>query len=60
MRAIRFEIVLPSLEPFPLEAGAMKRSNFTTREGMVMLFGLTVAFIVVMWLVLSGILQIND
>jgi threonine/homoserine/homoserine lactone efflux protein len=38
----------------------MRRSKFTTREGMVMLFGLTVGFIVVMWLVLSGILQIND
>jgi hypothetical protein len=38
----------------------MKRSKFTTREGLVMLFGLTVAFIVMMWLVLSGVLQVND
>jgi hypothetical protein len=38
----------------------MKRAKFTTRDGMVMLFGLTIAFIVMMWLVLSGVLQIND
>jgi hypothetical protein len=38
----------------------MKRSKFTTREALVMLFGLTVAFVVVMWLVLSGVLQIKD
>lgn len=38
----------------------MKRAKFTTREGLVMLLGLTVAFIIMMWLVLSGILQIKD
>jgi hypothetical protein len=38
----------------------MKRSKFTTREGLVMLFGLTLVFIVMLWLILSGILRIND
>ncbi len=60
MRAIQIEIVLPSWKPFTIEAGAMKRTKFTTREGLVMLLGVTVAFIVMMWLVLSGILQIKD
>lgn len=48
------------VEPFTIEEGAMKRANFTTREGLVMLLGLTVVFIVMMWLVLAGILQIKD
>lgn len=47
-------------KPFTIEEGAMKRANFTTREGLVMLLGLTVAFIVMMWLVLAGILQIKE
>ena len=38
----------------------MKRSNFTTREGVVMLFGLTLVFLAILWLILSGILQVND
>ena len=38
----------------------MKRSKFTTREGLVMLFGITLMFIVILWLMLSGILRIND
>jgi hypothetical protein len=38
----------------------MKRSKFTTREGLVMLFGITLVFIVILWLMLSGILRIND
>ena len=38
----------------------MKRSNFTTREGLVMLFGLTLVFLAILWLILSGILQVND
>jgi hypothetical protein len=38
----------------------MKRSKFTTREGLVMLFGLTLMSIVMLWLVLAGILRMND
>jgi hypothetical protein len=38
----------------------MKRSKFTSRQGLVMLFGLTLMFLVMLWLALSGILQIND
>ena len=38
----------------------MKRAKFGTRDGTVMLFALTLAFIVMMWLVLSGVLQINE
>jgi len=38
----------------------VKRSKFTTREGLVMLFGITLMFIVILWLMLSGILRIND
>ena len=60
MKAIRIEVVLPLWKPVTIEAGAMKRAKFTTRDGMVMLFGLTIAFIVMMWLVLSGVLQIKD
>jgi hypothetical protein len=38
----------------------VKRSNFTTRQGLVMLFGLTLMLSVMLWLFLSGILQINE
>jgi len=38
---------------------AMKRSKFTTREGLAMLFGLTLVFIVMLWLIVSGIVQID-
>jgi hypothetical protein len=38
----------------------MKRSKFTSRQGLVMLLGLTLMFVVMLWLVLSGIMQIND
>ena len=38
----------------------MKQSKFTKREGWVMLLGLTLMFIIILWLMLSGILQIND
>jgi hypothetical protein len=37
----------------------MKRSTFTTREGLVMLLGVALALIVMLWLILSGIVQIN-
>jgi predicted nucleic acid-binding Zn ribbon protein len=38
----------------------MKQSKFKTRDGLIMLFGLTVIFAVMMWLMLSGIVRIND
>jgi hypothetical protein len=38
----------------------MKRSKFTTRDGLVMLLGLILMFAVMLWLILSGILQLND
>jgi len=37
----------------------MKRSKFTTREGLVMLLGLTAVLIVMLWLMLSGIVHID-
>jgi hypothetical protein len=37
----------------------MKRSTFTTREGLVMLVGVALVLIVMLWLILSGIVQIN-
>jgi hypothetical protein len=37
----------------------MKRSTFTTREGLVMLLRVTLVLIVILWLILSGIVQIN-
>jgi hypothetical protein len=37
----------------------MKRSKFTTREGLIMLLGLTLMCIVMLWLIVSGILQID-
>jgi len=38
----------------------MKRSKFTTREGLVMLLGVTLVFMVILWLFLSGIVKVND
>ena len=37
----------------------MKRSNFTTREGLVMLFAVTLVLIAMLWLIVSGIVHIN-
>jgi hypothetical protein len=37
----------------------MKRSTFTTREGLVMLLGVAVVLMVMLWLILSGIVQVN-
>jgi len=37
----------------------MKRSKFTVREGLVMLLGVTLLLLVMLWLILSGIVQIN-
>jgi hypothetical protein len=38
----------------------MKRSKFTGRDGIIMLLGLTLIFAVMMWLMLSGILRMDD
>ena len=37
----------------------MKRSKFTTREGLVMLLGVTLILVVMLWLILSGIVQVS-
>jgi len=37
----------------------MKRSKFTVREGLIMLLGVTLMLILMLWLILSGIVQIN-
>ena len=37
----------------------MKRSTFTTPEGLVMLLGVTFILIVMLWLILSDIVQVN-
>jgi hypothetical protein len=37
----------------------MKRSTFTTREGLVMLLGVALVLIVMLWLILSGIVKLN-
>jgi len=37
----------------------MKRSKFTMREGLVMLLGVALVLVVILWLILSGILQVN-
>jgi len=37
----------------------MKRSKFTMREGLVMLLGVALVLVVMLWLILSGILQVN-
>jgi fumarate reductase subunit D len=39
---------------------AMKRSKLSTREGLVMLFGIALMFMLMLWLFLSGIVRIND
>jgi hypothetical protein len=51
--------VLPFFGTFMLRSAAMKRSKFTTREGLVMLLGVTLVLIVMLWLMLSGIVHIN-
>jgi hypothetical protein len=38
----------------------MKRSKFTTQEGLVILLGVILICLVLLWLILSGIVQIND
>ena len=38
----------------------MKRSKFTTREGLGMILGVTLMLIAILWLILSGIVRIND
>lgn len=37
----------------------MKRSKFTVREGPIMLLGVTLVLIVMLWLIVPGIVQIN-
>jgi len=37
----------------------MKRSKFTTHEGIVMLLGVALVLIAMLWLILSGIVQVN-
>jgi hypothetical protein len=37
----------------------MKRSKFTRREGLVMRLGIALVFIAMLWLILSGIVQVN-
>ena len=58
MRTVR-PTVLSSFAAFLRWSGAMKRSKFTTREGLVMLLGVTLVLIVMLWLILSGIVQVN-
>jgi hypothetical protein len=38
----------------------MKRSKFTLRDGLVILLGITLASIVMMWVMLSGAVHISD
>jgi hypothetical protein len=37
----------------------MKRSKFTLRERLLMLLGVTLILVVMLWLILSGIVQVN-
>jgi hypothetical protein len=38
----------------------MKRTKFTTPDGLVMLLALTLMFVAILWLILSGLIGIND
>ena len=38
----------------------MKRSKFTTRDGLVMLLAVASICLATLWLILSGLLRIND
>jgi hypothetical protein len=38
----------------------MKRSKFATRDGLIMLLAVTVLFSLIMWMMLAGILRVND
>jgi hypothetical protein len=35
-------------------------AKFTTRDGLVMLLALTLMFAAILWLILSGLVRIND
>jgi hypothetical protein len=37
----------------------MKRSSFTTRDGLIMLIGITLALIGMMSLILAGVVRVN-
>ena len=37
----------------------MKRSKFTTKDGLVMLLGITLTLVLMLWLMLSGIVHVN-
>ena len=37
----------------------MKRSKFTTRDGLAMLLGVTLVLIVMLWVIVSGIVPTN-
>jgi hypothetical protein len=58
MRTVR-PTVLSSFVAFLCWSGAMKKSKFTAREGLVILFGVALVLIVMLWLILSGIVQVN-
>jgi hypothetical protein len=60
MKAVRFQPCCLPLEIFTIRSGAMKRLKFTTREGLVMLLGLILMCILLVWLIVSGILKLND
>jgi hypothetical protein len=49
MRTVR-PTVLSSFVAFLRWSGAMKRSKFTVREGLVMLLGVALVLIVMLWL----------
>jgi hypothetical protein len=38
----------------------MKRCKFTTWDGLIMLLGVTLVFSLIMWMMLAGVLRIND
>jgi hypothetical protein len=49
---------MPNIEN--LKKQAKQYLRWHTREGLVMLFGLTLMSILMLWLILSGIVRIND
>ena len=57
MRAVRSKPYCPRFVSFLRWSGAMKRSKFTVREGLVMLLGVALVLIMMLWLILSGIVQ---
>jgi hypothetical protein len=56
---VRAKSYCPQSRNLEHASGAMKRSKFTTKDGLVMLLGITLTLVLMLWLMLSGIVHVN-